>query len=88
MEINFTNIKGIKKVNTENVMNLFNSTEYSTEVLLKKEKVNGKTVIKGVLSSVKKNSKPDEFDEMDENHHYYSNNQKDKYLPEPEVSHN
>jgi hypothetical protein len=83
MKIDLKDVKNIKTTNTKNVIDLLRNTEeYSTEVFLKKDIVNGKTVLRGVFSSVKKdNGKVDDFtSELDEGQFYYSHNVHDLKL--------
>jgi hypothetical protein len=83
MNIDLKNVKNIKKIKTNNVIDLFENNEtYSTEVFFKKDIVNGKTVIRGVFSSKKKDNAIGDYtiNELEEGQFYYSNNDNDLKL--------
>jgi hypothetical protein len=87
MKIDLTNVKHIKTTKTKNVIGLIkNSNDYHTEMYLTKEIVDGKTFLRGVFSSLKKdNLKKDFSDEIEEGELYNANNQMDIALQQDEA---
>jgi hypothetical protein len=77
MLLDLNSIRNAKKAPSQNVVDLFNSEEYSTKVIYKKEVIEGKTYVRGVFSSVKKGDSKDEIDQLENDKFYYSHNQSD-----------
>jgi hypothetical protein len=86
MIIDLNSLRNAKKTNTQNVVDLFDSEEYSTKVLYKKEQIDGKTYIRGVFSSCKKGDSKDNIDSLENNQFYYSHNQSDPSVLETNKS--
>jgi hypothetical protein len=85
--VDVSGVKHIKPVEMKTAVDLLtNSEDYHTEMFYEKQIVNGKTYLRGVFSSLKKDSGKQDFtDDLQEGEVHYANNQVDMMLPRERV---